>query len=48
MFDVVVAENSLFTALIPAIIEAWFSSSEKMTQPGSSLPSVESAASFDT
>ena len=33
---------------MPAIIEAWFNSSEKMMQPGSNLPSVDSAASFDT
>ena len=33
---------------MPAIIEAWLSSSEKMMQPGSSLPSVDSAASFET
>jgi hypothetical protein len=33
---------------MPAIIDAWFSSSEKMTQPGSSLPSVDRAASFET
>ena len=33
---------------MPAIIEAWLSSSEKITQPGSSLPSVDSAASFET
>jgi hypothetical protein len=33
---------------IPAIIEAWFFSSEKMTSPGISLASVESAASFAT
>jgi hypothetical protein len=33
---------------MPAIIEAWFSASEKTMQPGSSLASVDSVASFDT
>ena len=32
---------------MPAIIEAWFSASEKMMQPGSSLPIVASVASFE-
>jgi hypothetical protein len=33
---------------MPAIIEAWLSESEKMTQPGSSFAMVESVASFET
>jgi hypothetical protein len=33
---------------MPAIIEAWFSSSEKMMQPGRILASVDSVASFET
>ena len=32
---------------MPSIIEAWFSSSEKMTQSGSSLAMVEIAASLE-
>jgi hypothetical protein len=32
---------------MPAIIEAWFNSSEKMMQPGRIFPSVESVASFE-
>ena len=31
---------------MPSIIEAWLSASEKITQPGSSLPMVLSAASL--
>ena len=51
MLEVVVPEHALLAAaefLMPAIIEAWLSSSEKITQPGSSLPSVDSAASLET
>jgi len=33
---------------MPAIMLAWLSSSEKITQPGSSLATVDSVASFDT
>jgi hypothetical protein len=33
---------------MPAIMLAWFISSEKITQPGSSLARVESVASFET
>jgi hypothetical protein len=35
-------------ARIPAIIEAWFFSSDKMKQFGNSRPIVPSAASLDT
>ena len=34
-------------ALIPAIIEAWFNSSEKMMQPGRSLATVDRVASLE-
>ena len=33
---------------MPAIMEAWFSSSEKITMPGSTLASVASVASLET
>ena len=33
---------------MPAIIDAWFSSSEKMMQPGKTFASVAKVASFDT
>jgi len=32
---------------IPAIIEAWFSASEKITQPSTSRASVDSVASLE-
>ena len=33
---------------MPSIMLAWFCASDRMTQPGSRLPSVESAAQFAT
>ena len=50
MLEVVVAEDRFCAPerRMPSIIEAWFSSSEKMMQPGSSLAMVEIAASLET
>jgi hypothetical protein len=50
MAEVIVPEDFFSAPLprIPAIIEAWFFSSDRMRQFGSSRPIVPSAASFDT
>ena len=50
MAEIIVPEDPLFGAArpYPAIIEAWFFSSDRMRQFGSSQPIVPSAASLDT